>query len=273
MRGYGWNWSHGLYVPPETRPKNRIAFVFYTFLSVVVHVFVLGITYQANVSFSCAGPTAKKPIIFDDTLPFVLQYLRVGIMTAVMGVMGYSGLQMYYDLSTIVGVVIFRQDPAQWPPALDAPWRATSLIDFWSHRWHQWARGFFLFLGGYPLSLFLGRAGIILGAFLASAVLHDMFTLAIDSKSKSWGVFTAFAMMAPGMLAERAFYRLTGKRVGGVVGWVWTMIWLLTWNSLLLDGSAKVLLVGNSIPFQGVVPFGALVERVVIDFDAWLHTI
>jgi len=271
-RGYGWNWSHKLYIPPETRPKNRIAFVFYAFLSAAVHAFLWGISYQAILSFSGAGSTAKGLVVFDESLPFFLRYLRVGIMTALTGVLTYASLQMFYDLATIVGVVFLRQDPAQWPPAFEAPWCATSLSDFWGRRWHQWVRHFFLFLGGYPLSVLLGRAGVVLGAFLASAVLHDMYMTAIDSKSKGWGVFTAFWMMAPGVLAERAFYRLTGKRVRGVVGWIWTMAWLLTWNSLMLDGFARAMLIGDSIPFHGVVPFHALVERVVVGFDTWLHT-
>lgn len=113
VRGYGWNWSNGLYIPRVTRPRNRIAFFFYTLVSAVVHAFVGSVSSQAIQSFAGTGRVTNEFTIFDETLPFFLRHLRVGIMTAFMGLMSYAFLQMYYDITTIVGVVFLRQDTAQ----------------------------------------------------------------------------------------------------------------------------------------------------------------
>ncbi|KAH0826892.1 hypothetical protein J3R83DRAFT_4438 [Lanmaoa asiatica] len=268
LRGHGWEWSRGLYIPRETRPANRIAFAFCACLSAATHALICGALHRAVLSFAPVGVGSipEGSSIFDETLPFLVRYLRATIITTLSAFAIYAVLQMGYDLCTIPAILLFGQDPAQWPPAFDAPWRATSLSNFWSHRWHQWFRRTFVFLG-YPLSFVLGRAGIVFGAFLSSAVFHHVAMLAISSRTEFWRMLVGFGMMAPGILTERAFYQLTGRRVGGTVGWVWTMTWLLLWGSVMVEGFARSGMFGCSSFIDSALPVRVLVEQLAIDLD------
>jgi len=209
--------------------------------------------------------------IFDETLPFLVRYLRASIISTFAAFGIYAVEQMGYDLSTIPAILVLGQDPAQWPPVFDAPWRATSLSDFWGRRWHQWFRRAFLVLGGRPLSFVLGRPGIVIGAFLASAVFHHIALVGLDSQVEIWWMLVGFGMIGPGILAERAFHRLTGRRVGGVVGWVWTMAWLLLWGNAMVEGFARAGMFSCASVLDGLLP--ARISQLVVDFDVWLHTI
>ena len=274
FRGYGWDWSHGLYIPRETRPSNRIGFISYVTLSAAGHAIICDILCRALQSFSPVGlGFTVGGSIFDQTLPFHLQYLRSSIISIIGCLAAYSFLQMSYDLYTIVGVLLLRQDPAQWPPSFDAPWRATSLTEFWGRRWHQWVRHIFLIQGGYPLSFVFGRVGLIIGAFLSSAAYHHILLSSIDNTSESWRMLVGFGMMGPGMLAERAYKQLTGKKVCGLTGWVWTMTWLLLWGSFIMDGFTRAALFRFIVFGDVVPPLRRLVERLVMDLDTWLHLV
>ncbi|KAF9244975.1 hypothetical protein BU15DRAFT_71328 [Melanogaster broomeanus] len=150
IRGYGWDYSKRL-------PRH--------------HAFIWGIVHKA---FQCFSPNIFDSLhggtIFDETLPFFIRYFRSTIITIIFLSSVYCNLQMIYNLCIIPAVLVLGQDPAQWPPAFDSPWMATSVNNFWARRWHQWFRRTFLFLGGDPLSLVFGSGGRILGGFLASGV-------------------------------------------------------------------------------------------------------
>ena len=275
FRGHGWEWSgYRSYIPRETRPTNRMAFVFYTFLSAVVHALLCGALHRAVLTLAPVGVGSNPDgsTIFDETLPFLVRYLRATTITLFTALAIYAILQMAYDSFTLPGILVLGQDPAQWPPAFDAPWRATSLSAFWGHRWHQFFRHIFL-LGGSALSPVLGRAGVIIGTFLASVVWHHISLVTLNSQVEFWRMLVGFGMMAPGILGERAFYQWTGRPVGGILGWVWTMTWLLLWGNVIIEGFARAGMFGCSSPIDSASPVRALVERLVMDFDVWLHTI
>ena len=275
FRGHGWEWSHRLYIPRETRPDNRIAFVCCAFVSAVAHTLISGVVHRAVLLLAPigVGPIPGGSTIFDETLPFLVRYLRSSIISILHASSIYAVLQMTYDLCTVPAILILGQDPAQWPPVFDAPWRATSLSDFWGHRWHQFFRRIYVFLGGYPLSFVLGRTGIVIGAFLASALWHQIAVIPLNNRAEFWWMLVGFGMMAPGVLAERAFHQLTGRRVGGVVGWVWTMSWLLLWGNVIIEGLARGGMFGCTTAIDTGSPLRGSVERLTRDFDLWLHTL
>jgi hypothetical protein len=47
--------------------------------------------------------------------------------------------------------------------------------------------------------------------------------------------------MGVGAIMEGTLQRATGLRVGGWLGWLWTMLWLLVWGTFkfLIDGWAR----------------------------------
>ena len=273
LRGHGWDWSRGLYIPRETRPINRIAFAFYALLSGIAHGWITSIIHLAIQTFtSGVGSSSLGSTIFDATLPLFVRYFRASIISILGGFAAYTGLQVVYDLLTVFSTLLLGQDPAQWPPGFDHPWRATSLNEFWGRRWHQWFRHTFV-LCAFPFSVVLGRAGTIIGAFLSSGFLHHVMMTTLDSQSEMWRMLVPFGMMAPGIFAERAFYQSTGRKVGGVVGWVWTLAWLLLWGNVMVDGFARAGLFASSTAVDSQLPLRALIEKSVVHFDAWLHTI
>lgn len=269
FRGIGWNWSRGAYVPRETRPTNRVAFTFHVLLSTLAHILLCGILHRAILTFTAtAGSSPNASTIFDESLPFFLRYLRSSIISIIGAFSIYAILQMEYDALTFLGVFLFRQDPAQWPPAFNSPAHSTSLNEFWTRRWHQFYRDTFL-LGAYPFTVIFGRVGKVLGAFMSSALFHHLTLAALDDRSECWRMLVGFGMMAPGVLAEHAFYKVTGRKVGGPVGWVWTMAWLILWGHMIVEGFVRV---GMFVPLDFIGPVQALVENWVTTFDAWLHT-
>ena len=274
FRGYGWDWSRGLYIPRETRPSNRTRFICYVALSAAVHALICGTTHRAIRSFSPAGlGSISGGSIFDDTLPFHIRYLRSSIISIIGCFAVYASLQMAYDSCTILGVLLLGQDPAQWPPGFDSPWLSTSLAQFWGRRWHQWLRHIFLVHAGYPLSFVFGRVGLVIGAFFSSAVYHHVGLNSLDSTSELWRMLLGFGMMAPGMFGEQMFTRMTGRKVCGLAGWIWTMTWLVLWGNALIDGMVRAGLFRTDTMIDGVPPVRKLVERLVMDLDTWLHTL
>jgi len=265
LRGIGWDWSRGLYIPRETRPTHRIAFACYTFLSAVANVLLCSVFHQVVQTFTQGTRTLS---IFDDTLPFPLRYLRASIISVAAAFMAHVGTQMNYDLATLVGVLVFWQDPAQWPPAYEQPWCATSLCALWGQRWHQTLRHTLLVCAA-PFN----RAWAIVAAFIASGLVHHLILLAYDSRVEAWRMLVGFGMMAPGMLAERAYCKATGHRVGGALGWVWTMAWMIMWGNLIVDGFMRAGMYAQPNAIDSESPLWALVERWVVKFDAWLHAV
>ncbi|KAF9237751.1 hypothetical protein BU15DRAFT_75742 [Melanogaster broomeanus] len=237
IRGYGWDYSKRLCVPRETRPLTRTGFVGCAILSAGCHAFIWGILHKA---FQCFSPNTSSSLhggtIFDETLPFFIRYLRSTIITLIFRFSVYCNLQMIYNLCIIPAVLVLRQDPAQWPPAFDSPWMATSLNNFWARRWHQWFRRTFLFLGGNPLSLVFGSGGRILGGFLASGVWHWIMILPFNAGVELWRMMLPFGMIGVGAVGERIFLHWTGRRVEGLTGWVWATIWSTLWFNLAVDG-------------------------------------
>lgn len=271
LRGYGWDRSHKVYFPPETRPANRRGFTLHVIKSAVIHVLLSGVLHTVIGSFTPTSIGAAEGSIFDDTLPFYTRHLRATIISVCASAGIYAFIQLCYDTCTLIAVLVLGQDPGQWPPAFDAPWRATSVSSFWGRRWHQFFRRLFLVQGGYPLSFLFGRVGFIVGTFLSSAVLHHVAMVMLNGHLEAWRLLAGFGMMAPAVLVEMVFKRVTGRRVGGVVGWVWTVGWLLLWGNLIIDGFARAGLFGRFGFLESVVPRRDVVERLMARFDVWLH--
>ncbi|KIJ16634.1 hypothetical protein PAXINDRAFT_98468 [Paxillus involutus ATCC 200175] len=118
-------------------------------------------------------------------------------------------------------VLILRQDPAQWRPAFERPWFTTSVSAFRGRIWHQFYT--FSFLGSYPLSIVFGRVGGVFGTFFASAVFH---LITLNGQMELRRMLVSFGMMALAGIDERVIRQWTGRKVSGLVGWVWTMAWV-----------------------------------------------
>ncbi|KAI6046703.1 hypothetical protein EDC04DRAFT_2887546 [Pisolithus marmoratus] len=236
LRGIDWNWCEGLRVSPDTRPTSRLRFAIYVLLSALYHSFICGTSHIAVQALASKEfPVLSGGTTFDDPLASLIHFARCSIVSILLAFDIYTGMQTVYDICSFIGVTVVQQDPAQWPPAFDEPWKATSLHEFWGYRWHQLARRTFIVLGGWPLGFVFGRVGYVLGSFLASGIIHNIAVAMLDQNAEWWSMLLWFGMMALGIIIEHVFKQVTGKRVGGWPGRVWTMAWLLMSGNMMVE--------------------------------------
>ena len=76
FRGHGWEWSHyQSYIPRETRSVNRIAFVFYAFVSAAAHALISGAFHRAVLTLD---PSRKRrPFSMKPSLSYCATYERL----------------------------------------------------------------------------------------------------------------------------------------------------------------------------------------------------
>jgi len=245
-RGTGWAHGEGTYVPPfpfpslhgeELRHKwlrhaaiqSTIAFILFDAIEVAI---------KQHPNFRSPGPAS----IFVPSLPPVQRYALAVLMSFFTGIDVVLGFHSGYYCVGFFCVLLAGHDPRSWPPVQEAPWFATSLHDFWAKRWHQLLRRSFLVIGGWPLqylttALFgeaAGQVAIVLGAFLASGMLHTFAQYPIGLPL-TWATLAYFALQGVGVGLERVFRIVTGKRMGGWGGWVWTSFWVIMVGMLAME--------------------------------------
>ncbi|PVF92919.1 hypothetical protein CPB86DRAFT_790680 [Serendipita vermifera] len=259
VRGIGWDFGKGMYVPPETRPLDRAGFLRATFFSFLGGFLTLDFLESCfkiiphfstpkggSIFFITAPPSF---LVYNDTFltPFIKEHPHLStlitrytvstLITFFTGLAIIAGFHMCYCLLTLLGVGVLGHNPESWPPLFDSPWRTTSLADFWGKQWHQTLRQTFFTFVGYPLQFIVetltwpfgkkvsesaGRVGLVLGTFIASGLFHSLAIFAmgtggVDHKATLYFTFQGFMLFV-----ERLFKIITGKRVGGPLGRIWT---------------------------------------------------
>jgi len=234
LRGIGWSWSP---LPrPPIDPRSSLTFFFHTLLSFLFHLVLSDVTQRLVQNF---GPdtigSAVGGTIFDPSLPPLHRYSRSSLITLISGFSIYAALQAAYLLAALFFLIFLRHSPCQLPPIFNHPWFSTSLSQFWSKRWHQLFRDVFVSFGGEPLTLLMGPVGGILGAFFVSGVLHTLGLWGMGRGGEFIKVTGFFMMHGVGVLLEYSWKQLTGSRVDGFFGRVWTLVWLVGWGNFLVD--------------------------------------
>lgn len=238
-RGIEWNWPRGLVVPkPTFETDSRVVFALTSALECVFHMVAFDACVQITrvLSPETFG-SLQGGSLFDHTLPPALELLRAVFVSFLFAAGAYFGLQYTYKFLSIVCVLAFRQHPSQWPPLFDAPWLSTSLSELWGRRWHQLMRDMLLNLGYQPFQCVFGRLGGLVGAFFVSGLFHN----AELGRSGHMVVVIGFWVMnGVGVVLERVWKNVTGKRVGGMWGWVWAVGWLVLWGVPMANVYAKI---------------------------------
>ena len=239
FRGIGWSWSR---LPNHLEPPSSLTF---TFLSFLFHVILTDVAHRLVQIF---GPDTLGSVvggtIFDPSLPPLHRYSRSTIITLISGFTIYASIQTTYLFFALFSRVVLCHSPSQWPPLFNHPWLSTSVSQFWSNGWHQLHRDVFISFGANPLIPFMGRVGGVLGAFFLSGVLHTLGLWGMGRGGEFIKVTGFFMMMAVGVLLEYSWKHLTGSRVDGFFGRVWTSIWLLGWGQILIDAWSTKGLIG-----------------------------
>ncbi|KAK0223947.1 hypothetical protein IW262DRAFT_865596 [Armillaria fumosa] len=259
-RYQGWNWSSGLHVPSEWRSTNsRTLFVLETLASAIIHVIILDVlqyhlqSLSPNTFGSPKGGTIFTVIGIPD--------LRSTYISFLSGIVIYCAIQSTYDSFTIFGIILFQQNPTQWAPLFDHPWRSTSLNHFWAKGWHQVFRHEFIVVGGRPLyALGFGRVGAVFGVFTASGTLHVLGNWGLGHEAEYWAVGGYFVIQGVGVVLEGVWKKVSGRQVGGALGWAWTIAWVVGWANLLIDAWARAGLIGSAFFPGGARPVDVIMK-------------
>jgi len=241
VRGIGWNWSQGTSTSRSSnKSRSRALFVLLAVTRLAFSVLALDALTEVQLSHYPNMSPRDIRTIFDHSLPPIPRYIRVLNLVYLNFWMGYFTIEGIYQLLSAIFAILFWQHPSQWPPMFDKPWSSTSLNDLWGRRWHQILRHFCVALGGAPLAYLLGRPGNVLGTFLLSGAVH-----CIQFRANGHGGNLAiegnfFVMNGIGILLERTWSKMTGRRVRGLYGWMWTLLWVTIWAVPMVDQWAEI---------------------------------
>jgi hypothetical protein len=247
LRGYDWDYSKGLQFPVEYRNTDcKSSFLFSTLVSHIFHLFLFDFShYSIQVLWPDTVGSPAGGSIIDRTLPPFIRYLRSTYATFALCITVSSAMQATYDLLTIVGITLFNQSPMQWPPYFGPFLTATSLNSFWTRGWHQFFRESFIGIGYKPCYALFGRIGGVFGVFTVSGLMHHYGLLAMGRGGEFWKVFGFFFVMGVGLVVEGLYKKVTGRKVRGFIGFIWTMVWLLGWGHMVVDAWARKGVVGS----------------------------
>ena len=249
LRGIGWNGPQRMHIStPYFQVESRLIFVLlslcrFTFLALVFDTLRRSVHLLGPDTFG----TPKGGTIFDPSLTPRERYMKAFIVTVLAGANSYISIEFTYQVYAALFTILFRQYPSQWPPLFDSPWLSTSLASLWGRRWHQAFRECFVAVGSKPLGRYLGRAGTVMGAFAVSGVLHDIGMRGMGRGGDTLAVAGFFLMQGVGVVMEHAWKQATGRRVGGVAGWLWTFSWLVLWGHPMVDAWARKGLLGADL--------------------------
>ncbi|OJT08683.1 hypothetical protein TRAPUB_409 [Trametes pubescens] len=232
MRGVGWDFGKYTPIPQVTRPSERQAFIRATVKNIIRNQLLIDLI--DTVTKCIPGVTATGGSIFLQDLPPLERYFLSTAIHIGHGVLIFAGVALTYDIGSLIGIFLFNQSPAAWPPIHGGLFAARSVHDFWARSWHQLFRYTFLTLGGFFGNWLCGGLGMVLGCFLASGLFHE-FGLVVAGKELDPSVLAFFLLQAVGILCEKAFRRLTGKKVGGPFGFVWTAVFVVGFGQICTD--------------------------------------
>lgn len=252
IRGIGWDFGtdYPLHIPREWRQTEPVGvFLRQTAVQLCLSILLFDLLDCIFKLIPGVG-TPNGGSIFLPQLPSLQRYSLSTLITLMTGLFVVFAFQMWYNYFTLIGVGLLGHSPFSYPPLFDTPWKAQSVSSFWGARWHQLARQSFFIYGGYPLQWLCtiavslcgaknsktarraGEVGLVVGTFIGSGVFHGIgiWTMHAGSGEKGGIDYQAiiyFTVCSLVVLAERSFKVATGRKVGGVLGWLWTAFWIL----------------------------------------------
>lgn len=226
MRGVGWEFGRGVYIPKHTRPLERTAFLRATLYSFIQNFLLVDFLEWLLKLFPGVGDPQGGIMFY--SYPPLQRYAISTLIHIMSGSCLLAGFGMCYDLLTLISVFGLNDSPTSWPPVMDNPWISESLHEFWAKRWHQLLRQTFVTFGGVPGKLIAGNFGAVFGTFIASGLYHECAMYAMGH-GFDYRVPLFFAMQGPLLAVERVWRQVTGRRVGGWPGrmWVYVVIFLV----------------------------------------------
>jgi hypothetical protein len=259
QRGIGWSWSSNSF-PHKNTPPASIASIWIKLL------WKFTAFDTSHYIMQRALPSINDPVggsLFNRNLTPLPRIALAALASICGGVWTYALVETMYHIATLTGRIIFRQPASQWPRHSYRPWMATSIQEFWGSRWHQNFRHTFIVFGARPGGAILGKPGAVMGAFAVSALLHHIGLWALGNGTEFSTAGGFFLLMGIGAIMEDRFERVTGLRVQGWFGWLWTMLWTLVWGTFMLDGWARHGVFANDFFPNGLRPGKILIDSII----------
>ncbi|KAI0291686.1 hypothetical protein BC826DRAFT_1098046 [Russula brevipes] len=262
QRGVGWSWSNPF--PRESSPPPSIA----SALAKALLKLTVFDASQCIIHYVC--PSVNNPrggSIFDPNRDLVHRISLAAFSAICAGVWLYAFMDSMYHVGEVVGRIVFRHPASLWPRFSNKPWMSTSLHEFWSVRWHQFLRHPFVTFGARPGGMLFGKPGAFIGAFAVSAFAHHLYLWGLGNGTEFVTAGGFFLLMGVGAVLEDGFKKVTGLRVRGWIGWLWTMAWITTWGTPMMDGWARHGIIDNgkhtthSVRYQELFSFRLLYGR------------
>jgi len=266
QRGIRWSWSHKPFPAAKTTTAPQLS------IAGVLATMLLKFTAldTAQYIMQRVSPAINQPgggSIFNPSLPLLPRVGGAALSGICGGVWTYSIVDSLYHIATLIGRVLFRQPASEWPRLSHRPWLATSVREFWSFRWHQFFRHFFVVFGARPGGALFGLPGAVMGAFTMSALIHHLGLWGVGYGTEFSTAGGFFLLMGVGVIIEGAFERATGSPVRGWWGWLWAMSWVLVWGMFMLDGWARHGILASDFFPDRLRPGKFLVDSVISLFS------
>ncbi|EKM53280.1 uncharacterized protein PHACADRAFT_185976 [Phanerochaete carnosa HHB-10118-sp] len=233
LRGIGWQFGKGASFPKDARSLQRGAFLKATALTFVKNYLVLDFVIGVIQQLPGVGSTAGGSMFYT-SLPSFPRYVASTLIFFISGAAMTAGFETLYALGTLIGVGILGQSPAAWPPLTANPFATESLSDLWAKRWHQTLRRTFMVMGGIPLGWVAGRPGVVIGAFVASGLFHELGAYALG-RGMDHRVTLFFTLQGVAVLLESLWFGITGRKVSGWAGRLWAYLVMVPSGQMCLD--------------------------------------
>lgn len=224
--------TRGLFQSPQIKSMLPGEFVRKTILRMAVNFAIFDVAETIQKMFPGIGSFDGG--IFYPGLSLPLRLLTSTFITLVLGLSALAMIEMSYDVAALVSVGVFGQSPATWPPIFNSPWKATSLQDLWGRRWHQMLRRTSTLLGGTPGYWIGGRAGFVIGTFIITGLVHEI-PMYCTGYPFEWAPLLFFILQGFLVIGEKEYERITGKKVGGWSGRLWTYFAMIGLGQPLVD--------------------------------------
>ena len=224
-RWIGWKDGEGNTHPKSTHSLNKSSFIKSTIFLLLRNLLLIDLFDNLLRAF----PDISSPFggsMFYSHLPPLQRYTVSTVIQLIYGSCTVLGIINTSLWMSIIGVGLLGQSPAAWPPLMDNPWASTSLHELWSKRWHQMMRRNAIVAGGIPGQWVAGRAGLVLGVFIVSGLYHDIGTYTLPGPMNLRPTLF-FTLQGVGVLLEDLYRKVTGRRVGGLVGRAWTYLFVI----------------------------------------------
>jgi hypothetical protein len=129
-KGFVWDWTTGTVITTQpSEEEGRSHFLKCSLISFIIQHFVMDI-FDYILQLAATNPSLPDPIS-TCILPMHIQCLYAFVLC------GLTALTITVPATYILIICVsLGSSPSCWPPMFDSPFEATSLVDFWTNRWH-----------------------------------------------------------------------------------------------------------------------------------------